>query len=74
MYPHFLDIEYLKNGTKKQQMAYKRLKELNIFKELSDYKPLLAGTVPIRIDIEESDLDVICEVHNFEIFRKLLVQ
>ncbi|HCQ89935.1 MAG TPA: DUF4269 domain-containing protein, partial [Clostridium sp.] len=34
--------------------------------------PILVGTIPLEIDIEKSDLDIICEVHNFYEFEKLI--
>jgi len=39
---------------------------------LSRYKPVLAGTIPLDIDIEGSDLDVICEVYQHGEFREVL--
>lgn len=63
----FTKIDYLKNGNERQKRAYEVLKRYQIFEKLKDYSPILAGTIPIEIDIEESDLDIICEVDlNFE--------
>lgn len=63
----FTKINYLKNGNEKQKRAYEVLTRYQIFEKLKDYSPILAGTIPIEIDIEESDLDIICEVDlNFE--------
>lgn len=45
---------------------------LSIFSLLSDYSPILVGTVPLAIHIHSSDLDIICEVHHFEYFESLL--
>ncbi|MEI7489511.1 MAG: DUF4269 domain-containing protein [Chryseobacterium sp.] len=58
----FTKIDYLKVGNDKQKRAYEVLTQYKIFEKLSDYSPILAGTVPIEIDIEGSDLDIICEV------------
>jgi hypothetical protein len=61
----FTKINYLKNGNEKQKRAYEVLTRYQIFEKLKDYSPILAGTIPIEIDIEESD--IICEVDlNFE--------
>ncbi len=38
--------------------------------ELSLYTPVLCGTLPIEIDIDGSDLDIIMEVHDFTSFKK----
>lgn len=68
----FLSIDYLKNGSLKQQLAYGTLSRLNILNELKDFNPILCGTIPIEIDIEGSDLDIITEVHDLNSFEKLL--
>ncbi|MCF2219946.1 DUF4269 domain-containing protein [Chryseobacterium sp. PS-8] len=63
----FTKINYLKNGNERQKRAYEVLTRYQIFEKLKNYSPILAGTIPIEIDIEESDLDIICEVDlNFE--------
>ena len=64
----FLNIDYLKTGTLRQQEAYKELMDLSILKKLKQYKPLLAGTIPINIDLPNSDLDIICTCKNHKKF------
>lgn len=65
--PDFTKIDYLKNGNERQKKAYNILTKYHIFEKLEAYSPILAGTVPIEIDIEGSDLDLIFEVDlNFE--------
>lgn len=61
MTPDFTNISYLKEGNQRQQEAYKALTELLIFDELDVYSPVLTGTIPIGIDIPESDLDIVCQ-------------
>ncbi|RED22498.1 uncharacterized protein DUF4269 [Flavobacterium cutihirudinis] len=56
----FSNIMYLKSGNPKQILAYKDLKENKIMELLSEFDPLLVGTIPINIDIVNSDLDIIC--------------
>ena len=58
----FLTLDYLRNGTPRQQAAHQALTELQITTHLRPYKPVLAGTIPIDIDIPDSDLDIICQV------------
>ncbi|MDM1552981.1 DUF4269 domain-containing protein [Chryseobacterium indologenes] len=58
----FTKIDYLKTGNEKQRKAYALLAKHRIFEKLKEYSPTLAGTVPIGIDIEGSDLDLIFEV------------
>ncbi|MFS0671768.1 DUF4269 domain-containing protein [Ornithinibacillus sp. 179-J 7C1 HS] len=68
----FDSIEVLKNGSVKQQKAYEAISRLNILKDLAGYNPLLCGTIPLGIDVEQSDLDIIFEVYDFEQFQELI--
>lgn len=56
----FDNIEYLKNGNDRQRAAYRTLTKNSVFEKLKPFSPLLTGTIPINIDIEDSDLDIIC--------------
>ncbi|MDP9960477.1 DUF4269 domain-containing protein [Chryseobacterium lathyri] len=58
----FTNLSYLKSGNEKQKRAYEVLDKYQVFEKLKPYSPVLAGTIPIKIDIENSDLDIICEV------------
>ncbi len=70
----FRNIEYLKTGNRKQKLAYSELISLNIFSDLKAYNPILTGTIPIDIDIPESDLDIICECQNHNKFTEDLIK
>jgi len=69
----FLTIDYLKTGNASQQLAYKELVGLGIMEKLKTYNPLLAGTIPIAIDIPSSDLDVLCYCTNHRTFSEKLI-
>lgn len=56
----FANIEYLKNGTPKQCEAYKLLTQKNVLFDLVAFNPMLVGTIPINIDVDGSDLDILC--------------
>lgn len=56
----FSTIEFLKTGNPKQIRAFEVLTQNKILLHLVEFDPILAGTIPINIDIENSDLDIIC--------------
>lgn len=69
---NFKDITYLKEGTVRQKEAYKVLLELNLFELLKNCNPILVGTIPINIDVDSSDLDIICQSENHEDIVKVV--
>ncbi|UOQ50837.1 DUF4269 domain-containing protein [Hymenobacter cellulosivorans] len=60
--PDWKNPQYLLAGNSRQQRAYVVLQELGIWSVLNEFDPVLAGTVPLAIDLPDSDLDIICEV------------
>ncbi len=71
---NFETIDYLKTGNDRQRKAYQILTQHRIFDKLSAYQPLLVGTIPIAIDIETSELDVICCFADKQEFVKTITQ
>ena len=69
----FLDITYLKFGNKKQQKVYQILVQNKVMENLSTYNPIVVGTIPLQIDIETSDIDIICYVRDKNQFIEALV-
>jgi hypothetical protein len=51
-------------------LAYKELTDLKLFEKLSSYQPVLCGTIPIEIDTDESDLDIICQCIDLDVFTE----
>ena len=49
-------------GTATQQDAYHPLEALRIFPLHGPFDPMLAGTIPLDMDIPGSDLDMVCAV------------
>lgn len=58
----FTTLDYLRAGNERQKRAHEILTKYKIFEVLDYYSPILAGTIPIEIDIDGSDLDIICEL------------
>jgi hypothetical protein len=65
----FSTIEYLKFGNQKQILAYDILTRNTILLNIAEFEPILVGTIPINIDIENSDLDIICYWKNKTDFK-----
>lgn len=61
------------NQTKLLQRANSILNDLKIYEALQEYSPTLTGTIPIGIEIPESDLDIICEAHDLIDFQSRIV-
>lgn len=66
---HFDTLGYLKNGNARQQDAWQTLTTHLIFELLKGFDPILVGTIPIGIDIDGSDLDIICYSKDLEKFK-----
>jgi hypothetical protein len=67
------DISYLSNGNERQRAAYRVLGRLRVLSILCDHTPVLVGTIPLDIDIEGSDLDIVCQVCDLSAFQHLVV-
>ncbi len=59
--------------TARQWQAQRALESLGIFDILREYTPVLAGTIPLDIDIAGSDLDIICETHDLSAFEHAVI-
>ncbi len=66
------DISYLKRGNHRQRQAYAALHSLDIFSRLTEFSPVLVGTVPLGIDTVESDLDILCHAQDLPAFAALM--
>lgn len=56
----FENLDYLKNGNTLQKQVFEVLGKYQIMDLLQEFDPILVGTFPININIENSDLDIIC--------------
>ncbi|MGB2578259.1 hypothetical protein AAIR98_000178 [Elusimicrobium simillimum] len=68
----FSDIKYLADGTPVQQAAHAAIVSLGILQDLAVHEPLVAGTIPIDINIPGSDIDIICRAADYAKFSKLI--
>ncbi len=68
----FENIEYLKSGNHKQKLAYATLTKHKVLLILKQFSPILVGTIPINIDIENSDLDITCYCKDALVFKKII--
>lgn len=69
----WFDCAYLLRGTPRQQAAWAVLTELGIFDHLAPFTPVLTGTVPIGLDLANSDLDIICAAQDLSRFEQSVV-
>ncbi|WP_219223442.1 DUF4269 domain-containing protein [Pedobacter antarcticus] len=70
----FEDIRYLNSGNSRQKSAFATLQSYAILETLKAFDPLLVGTVPIGIDVDGSDLDIICNSGRAEGFQEILIE
>lgn len=68
----FRRIEFLSSGNPKQRRAFEVLTQNSVLEKLAAFDPVLAGTIPIEIDIKDSDLDIICCWENKADFMETL--
>ncbi|WP_266204357.1 DUF4269 domain-containing protein [Pontibacter kalidii] len=69
----FDTIEYLQHGNERQRAAYQVLVKYEVVEKLAAFDPLLAGTIPIGVDVAQSDLDIICYWKSRTDFRQALL-
>ncbi|MEN7549584.1 DUF4269 domain-containing protein [Rapidithrix thailandica] len=68
--PDWFDLTYLQKGTPRQQKAYQAIQLSKVFSHLKPYSPVLAGTIPLGIDTETSDLDILYCTNNLNALSK----
>jgi Domain of unknown function (DUF4269) len=69
----YTNIAYLQNGNYRQQKAYEILTGNQILSKIIQFEPILVGTIPINIDIENSDLDIICCFEDKQAFVQSII-
>ena len=69
---HFDTIDYLRHGNTEQRQAFTILSVNNVMGILAEFTPVLAGTFPIEVNIESSDLDILCCYKSEERFEEVI--
>ena len=62
-------FNYLRFGTAKQQQAFVAISESGIIEKLRAYDPAIVSTICIDIDVDSSDIDIICQHQDAKEFR-----
>jgi hypothetical protein len=70
----FNNIQYLRAGTPRQQQVHGLLKTRQLLEILHPFDPVLAGTIPLNIDVPGSDLDIICRFTDKIDFERRIVK
>jgi hypothetical protein len=66
------DLSRLREGTPAQRSAHAALIGSGVTEALASHGPVLVGTIPLDVNVDESDLDVICEVRDPDLFERTL--
>lgn len=64
--------EYLLTGTPRQKAAYLAVEKLQVLATLAGTTPVIVGTIPLDVDIETSDIDIILRVSNIPHITSLI--
>lgn len=62
----------LQFGSAIQRKAFEALEQTRILEILKPYHPILAGTIPLDLAVEGSDLDIICWAHDLKGFSEFV--
>jgi hypothetical protein len=62
--PDFTNCDYLRTGSGSQRVAFQLLTGTQLFDALREFDPILAGTYPLDLVVQGSDLDILCQSAN----------
>lgn len=61
-------------GTRKMKQVDELLHQEGVWEKLHDYSPVMAGTIPLGIDVPGSDIDIICRTPDLPYFAEYLTR
>lgn len=67
---NWFDITYLCSGNESQKATFQILQKFRLFEHLKAFSPVLVGSIPLGINRQDSDIDIICEVYEFPSFLR----
>ncbi|WP_017795972.1 DUF4269 domain-containing protein [Oceanobacillus kimchii] len=65
-------LQILKDGNLEQKKVYQAVQKLQVLEDFTTYHPVVCGTYPIDVYTEESDIDIIMFVEDFQLFSQKL--
>ena len=68
----WFSLERLCAGSPRQRAVYAILTEAAVFEALDGFSPCLVGTIPLDIDIPQSDADIVCSAPSLEEFALIV--
>jgi hypothetical protein len=68
----FKNIAYLQVGNERQKNVFRLLEKYAILEQLKEFDPIVVGTIPIDIDIESSDVDILLYSEDIDSVSKAL--
>lgn len=69
----FRGLDRLMSASSRGCQAAEILQKFRIMDILSDFDPVVAGTLPIGIDTTSSDIDILCHASDLDRFRKFVM-
>jgi hypothetical protein len=70
---NFDNIKYLQEGNDVQRKVFNIVSHSYIIQSLKNYSPIIVGSIPINVNIKESDIDIICHYTNKVEFKNTLI-
>jgi hypothetical protein len=67
--PDFRDLTYLRKGSAIQLQGLRAIEASGILETLREFNPVLAGTLPLDLFVDGSDLDILCQAADLSAFH-----